>query len=129
MSLFKRTILPVLLVGIWINISETVKWLLILKSFWVEHYQNINLIFPDGPINGMVWMIWGFFLAITIFIFSKKFNLLQTTFLAWFVVFVMLWVLLWNIDMLPVSLLWYNVPLSLLEVFVGALICKRFSSK
>ncbi len=129
MKHFKKTILPILLTGLWINISETVRWILIIKSYWIEHYQSLNLVFPDEPINGLIWLIWGFLFAIVVFILSKKFNLIQTTLLSWFVVFVMLWVAIWSIGVFPLVILWYNIPLSLLEAFVSALICRRLINK
>ncbi len=127
MKQFKKTILPILLTGIWINISESVRWLLLVEEYWVEHYQTLNLVFPTGPISGLIWMIWGFCFAAVISILSKKFTLLQTTLLSWFVAFVMLWLVLWNIDILPVGILWIVIPFSLFEAFVGALICEKFS--
>ena len=125
MEYFKKTILPILLAGIWINLSETVRWIFFVEPYWVEHYQNLNLTFPSEPVNGMIWLLWGFMFATAIFILSRKFTLIQTTLLAWFVAFVMLWVVIWNINILPVGFLWFVIPLSLFEVFIGALICKK----
>ncbi len=129
MRYLKKTVLPIILTGIWIKISEIVRWELVIKSHWVNHYQSMNLVFPTEPVNGIIWLIWGFLFAIIVFILSKKFNLIQTTLLSWFVVFVMLWVVLWNINILPRVILWIVVPLSLLEAFISALICKRLSPK
>ena len=127
MEYFKKIILPILLTGIWINISETLRWVFFVEPYWIEYYQNLNLSFPTGIINNIIWMIWGFSFATIIFIISRKFNLVQTTFLSWFVTFIMLWLVLWNIEILPVGFLWFVIPLSLFEVFVGALICKKLS--
>lgn len=129
MGFFKKTVFPILITGIWINLSETIRWELLIKIYWIEHYQNLNLVFPNEPINGIIWLIWGFFFAIVIFILSTKFNLLQTTFLSWFAVFVMMWIVIWNVDILPQGILWFNAPLSLIEAFIGSLICKRLSNK
>ena len=129
MSQFRKSILPILLTGIWINGSETVRWELLVKSYWIEHYQDMNLVFPSALMNGITWMIWGFFLAFSIFIISKKFNLIQTTLLSWFMVFVMLWVVLWNINVFPVTILFIVVPLSWIEVFVATWICKKLQLK
>lgn len=126
MNTFKKTILPVLLTGIWINISETIRWEFLVKKYWIDHYESLNLFFPTELMNNITWMIWGFLFAVVIFILSKKFNLIQTTLLSWFVVFVLLWIVLWNVGVLPNGMLWYVAPLSLLETFVGAFICKRF---
>ena len=122
----KRTILAILVTGIWINVSETIRWMAVIESHWIERYQELNLVFPNETINMIAWMIWGFLFATAIFILSRKFNLLQTTFLSWFMAFAMMWVVVWNVGVLPTGMLWLNIPLSLLEAFVGAFICIRF---
>lgn len=127
MKYLKNTVLPIFMVGIWINISEGLRWELLIKSYWNDFYQNLNLVFPNQTVNGIVWIVWGFLLAIIVFILSKKFNLLQTTLLSWFMVFVMLWLVLWNVDILPNGILLYVIPLSLIELFIGSLICKKLS--
>jgi hypothetical protein len=127
MNHFKKTILPILLAGIWINVSVTIRWIFLVKSHMIEYYQNFNLVFPNEPINGVIWVIWGFLVAVFIFIISRKFNLVQTIIISWFLVFVMQWIVLWNIAMFPIKTLWIVIPLSLVEVFIGALICKRIS--
>ena len=128
MGIFKKTVLPILVIGIWINISESVRWIFLIKSYWIKHYQNMNLVFPDRPVNGIIWMVWGFLFAIVIFLLSKKFNLLQTMFLSWLVIFVMLWIVLWNVGVLPIGILVTVVPLSLFEVFISSLICRKLTS-
>jgi len=125
--MFKKTILPILLTGIWINVAITIGWMLILKSYWIEKFQSLNLVFPTGLINNITWMIWGFMLATIIFILLKKFSVLYTTLLAWFVAFVMMWVIVWNIGVLPTGMLAFNIPNTLLIIFIGAWICKKFS--
>ncbi|MBE9510439.1 MAG: hypothetical protein IMY71_06135 [Bacteroidetes bacterium] len=129
MGHLKKTILPILLTGIWLNISGTIKWIFFIESYWIEKYKNMKLVFPTELINNITWMIWGFLFATTIFILSKKFNLIQTTLISWFVAYVMMWVIVWNVGVLPTGMLWINVPLSLFEAFIGALICKRLSNK
>lgn len=122
----KRILVPIFIVGLWINISETIRWIFLIEPYWIEKYKQLNIVFPDETINMIVWMIWGFFFATTIFIMSRKFSLLQTTIFSWFVAFAMMWVVVWNVGVLPTGMLWFNVPLSLLEAFVGAYICTRF---
>jgi hypothetical protein len=126
MKYLKNIVLPILLTGIWINFSETLRWVFFVEPYWVEYYQNLNLTFPTGLINNIIWMIWGFSFAAIIFIISRKFTLLQTTLLSWFVSFVMLWIILWNIEMLPIGYLWFVIPLSLIEAFIATLICKKY---
>jgi hypothetical protein len=129
MKYLKNTILPIILAGIWINISEFVRNELFLKSFWVEHYEKMRLTFPSDPINGIIWGIWGFSFAVLIFFLSKQHTLLQTTLLSWFASFFMMWLVIWNLDVLPNGMLWFSVPLSLIEAFIGALIISKMSSK
>lgn len=125
--MLKRTILPILLATIWISISEFVRNELLLKSFWIEHYQKLGLVFPSEPINGAVWGLWSLLFAISIFIISKKFSLIETAFLSWLVGFVLMWVVIGNLNVLPYGILIYAIPLSLLEAFVAALIIKKQS--
>jgi len=129
MEYLKKTILPIFLAGVWINISETLRWEFLIKSYWIEHHKNLGIVLPQEPINMIIWMIWGFIFATTIFIFSRKFNLWQTTFLSWFLVLVLLWVVLWNLNLLPNGIVPIAAPLGLIEAFVAALICKKLSSK
>jgi len=124
--MFKKTILPILLAGIWINIFETIRWELFVKYYWIEQFKNFGLVFKNELINGMIWMIWGFLFAAVIFILSKKFTAIKSAFIAWVTVFVMMWIVMWNMNLLPTGLLWFNAPLSLVEAYIAALICKRF---
>jgi hypothetical protein len=126
---FKNSILPVLLATIWISLSEFLRNEFILKSFWTDYYEKMGLIFPSEPINGAVWGIWSLCFAIAIFIISKKFSLWQTTFIAWWVGFVLMWLVTGNMDVLPFRILPFAVPLSLLEAFVASLIVFKLNSK
>ncbi len=123
----RKTILPIMLSMLWISISEFVRNELLLKSFWVDHYQKLGLVFPSEPINGAVWGLWSLLFAISIFIISKKFSLIETTLLSWFVGFVLMWVVIGNLNVLPYGILIYAIPLSLLEAFVAAFIIKKLS--
>ena len=127
MSHLKKTILPILLIGIWLNVAITIGWLFILEGYWIEKYNSLNLVFPTGLINNITWMIWGFMLATVIFILSKKFTTLQTTFLSWLVAFIMPWTMIWTIGVLPTEMLLFNIPNTLFVTYIGTWICKRFS--
>jgi hypothetical protein len=60
---------------------------------------------------------------------AKKFTLIQTTFISWFFAFLMMWVALGNLGVLPFGLLFYALPLSILESFIAAFIIKSFQNK
>ncbi len=122
----KNTILPVLLATIWISISEFVRNQLLFQSYWVDHYQAMGLEFPAEPVNGAMWGVWSLLFAVAIFIVSKKFSFWQTVLYAWFIGFVLMWVVIGNLGVLPYVLLVYAVPLSFLEVLVAVFIIMKF---
>ena len=127
MTIVKKTILPVFLATTWISISEFVRNEFLVKSYWTEHYENLGLVFPSEPINGAIWGFWSLCFAIAIFIVAKKFTLLQTTFLSWFVGFVLMWIVIWNMNVLPIGILLFAIPLSFLEAFLASLIIKKLT--
>ena len=127
MKTLKNTILPILLVTVWISISEFVRNEFIAKSYWIKHYDELGLTFPSEPLNGAVWGIWSLLFAVTIFILSKKFTLFQTTLFSWFVGFVLMWVVTANLLVFPLEILPLAIPLSLLETFVAAFIIHKIS--
>jgi len=129
MEFLKKTVLPILISTIWISISEFVRNEFLLKNYWTEHYEAMGLVFPSEPVNGAVWGIWSLFFAIAIYIIAKKFSLWETTFLSWFAGFVMMWVVAGNMGVFPFGILYFAVPLSILEAFIAALIILKLSGK
>jgi hypothetical protein len=129
MANFKKTIWQILLISLWINIFETFRWILFAKPDIDMHFKAINLVLPNEPLNNILWLIWGIIIAVMIFIISQKFKVLQTTFIVWVMVYVTPWIALWNFSVLPINILWLAVPLTFINVFVGALICNRFLNK
>ncbi len=125
--MLKKTVLPIFLATVWIGASEFVRNQLLFKSYWTDHYAGLGLVFPDKPVNGALWGIWSLLFAVAIYVIAKKFTLVQTALLAWFVGFVFMWVVIGNLGVLPNGLLVFAVPLSLLEAFVAAHIVKRLS--
>jgi hypothetical protein len=124
-----KPVLSVLLATIWISISEFIRNQVLFKSYWIAHYQGLGIVFPSAPVNGAMWGVWSLMFAIAIYYLAKKFSLLQTTLLSWFMAFVMMWVVIGNLGVLPFGLLLFAVPLSLLEAFIAAWIIRYFSEK
>lgn len=122
MTYLKHTILPILLATTWISISEFVRNSVLLHSYWVEHYQALGLTFPEEPVNGAVWGIWSLSYAIGIFLISRRSSLLQTTFISWWLGFVLMWLVIGNMGVLPFPMLLFAIPLSILEAFIASLI-------
>ena len=127
MNLQSRNIIAIILTGIWVNASEFFRNEVLLKTYWINHYRSLGMTFPSEPLNGMIWVAWGFLFAIAIYIISRKFDLLKTTLISWFMAFVLMWIVTWNLNVLPSAILIYAVPLSLLEAFIGSYICIKMS--
>jgi hypothetical protein len=125
MTFLRKTVLPVFLATVWISVSEFMRNQVLFQSYWVSHYQKLGLAFPSAPINGALWGFWSLCFAVAVFIIAKKFTLLQTFLLSWFVGFVLMWITIGNLGVLPLTLLWFAVPLSLLEAFIAAWIVKK----
>lgn len=122
----KRTILPILLSTIWISISEFVRNEFLFKDKWIIHYRNMDLEFPSEPVNGAVWGIWALVFSILIFLIAKKYSFWNTVLIMWIAGFILMWLVICNLGVLPFDLLYYAVPLSILEVIVSVVIIKKF---
>lgn len=127
MKNLQSAILPILLATIWISVSEFVRNEFLVKSYWTEHYESLGLTFPAEPLNGAIWGLWSLLFAIAIYIISRRFSLLETTLLSWFVGFVLMWVVIGNLSVLPYGMLVFAIPLSLLEAYVATLILVKLS--
>lgn len=121
----KKSLYAILLAGLWINASEFFRNEVLVKSLWAAHFQSLGLTFPSAPLNGALWMLWGFVFAMVVLAISRRASLLQTTFVLWLITFPMMWLVLWNLGVLPVGILPYAVPLSLLEVLVATMLCRK----
>lgn len=125
----KKTILSVLLATIWISISEFVRNTFLLHHYWTEHYKKIGLTFPEQPVNGAVWGIWSLCFTLAIYFIAQKFSFLQTALLSWFIGFVLMWLVIGNLGVLPFSILPIAIPLSLFETFIASLIIFKINKK
>jgi hypothetical protein len=123
-----RAIIAVLITGIWVNASEFFRNEVLLKGHWTGHYSSLGMSFPSEPLNGMIWVVWGFIFAATVYLITRKFSLLQAALISWVTGFVMMWLVIFNLGVLPSGILVYAMPLSLLEAFVAAYICRRISA-
>lgn len=121
-------VVPILAAAVWISVSEFFRNQLVFSQLWVEHYRSLGLTFPSAPINGMLWMVWALVFSVVIYVVSQKFSLWHTTLLAWTSGFVLMWLVIGNLNVLPLKLLIAAVPLSLLEAFVASWIVKKLAA-
>jgi len=127
MKTVKKQIIAIFIATVWISVSEFARNEFIVKSYWIQHYNKLGLVFPSQPINGAVWGIWSLCFAIAIFFIAKKFSLIQTTFLSWFAGFILMWLVSWNLNVFPIAILPFAIPLSLLEAFLASFIVKKLT--
>jgi hypothetical protein len=125
----KAALWHILVVALWINLAETVRWILFAKPQFDEFYRSMGLVMPNAPANNILWMIWGIILAFTVYTLSETFSLLKAALITWFAVYVMTWIALWNFAVLPTGLLISAIPLTLFSLFIAAWISKRLQRR
>lgn len=118
----KKMILKIFLTGIWITCFEFLRNEVLFKQLWTYHFATLGLKFQTLPVNGILWMVWSFGLAFIIYKLSQKFSFRETLWIAWLSAFPMMWIVAYNLQVLPLGLLMAAVPLSLIEVAVAELI-------
>ena len=120
-----RTVLAILIATVWISIHEFVRNQLVLADHWADHYTGLGLTFPSEPVNGAVWGIWALVLAIAIHFLARKGGLLETAAIAWTMGFVLMWLVIGNMSVLPFSILPVAVPWSMVEVLGAVYIIRK----
>ena len=125
----KKPVIAIVLTTIWISISEFTRNEFLFKSIWVEHYKQMGLEFPSEPLNGAVWGIWAFIYALSGWVMCRKFGLWQAAALFWVQGFVLMWLVIGNLKVLPWGILPLAIPLSMLEALVAVWILKRIATE
>ena len=124
-----RPVLTILLSGLWVNASEFFRNNILLKHYWVEHFKSLGMVFPSEPRNGLIWVVWGFLYAAAIYSLSRYTSLVKATMLAWLFGFVLMWLATWNLNVLPLAILVFAVPLSLVETLGAVYLSQRLSPR
>lgn len=109
------------------NFSEFVRNEFLFKQYWLDKYASLGLEFPSDPLNGAIWGLWGFLFAGCLVYLSRKLSFMETLSIGWLMGFVLMWLVVGNMDVLPFELLKVAVPWSLVEVGVAVFIVQRIS--
>ena len=120
----KKMTLAVVASGIWIIASEFVRNEVMCKNYWLGKYKVLGHPFPSAPINNLLWVAWSFLLAWCIAYLVRKLPILGTILITWILAFVMMWIALWNLSVLPQGLIPVAAPWSFGEVAVAVLIAR-----
>jgi hypothetical protein len=129
MKVNTQALFSIILASVWISFSEFVRNELFFKSLWISKYQELGIIFPTSALNGLVWAIWSLLFAFAIFLIESKFSLFKTALISWFIGFILMWVAIGNLGVLPYTLLPYAIPLSFIESFIATFIIKKVNVK
>jgi len=121
----RKYVLPIFLAAIWISLSEFFRNEFLLKQYWTDHYVSMGLVFPAEPHNWAVWGLWSLMLAVSLFIIQKRFGFWPSVGLTWWMAFAMMWVVTGNLAVLPLTILYFALPLSLLEIVIAAWIIRK----
>ena len=121
------TIFPIIIAGIWITFSEFLRNEFLFKSYWVEQFNSLGLKFQTLSLNGLLWTIWSFALAYIIFMLLKKYSYYETLLISWLCAFVMMWIIIYNLQVMPLKLLMFAIPLSIFEVVIAEVIIKKLT--
>lgn len=121
----KRIAIATFALGLWINLSEFLRNEFLLKQHWVDHFETFGMSFPSSPINGAIWGLWGFIFAGCIVFVCRKTTFREAFLFCWIMGFVLMWLVVGNLAVLPFAILPVAIPLSLLEVGIGVFIARR----
>lgn len=124
-----KRIVAIFLVWIWISASEFFRNEFLFKSDWVTHYATRGQRFPDAPVNGLVWGIWALGFAFVLRALLDALPPWKVFSIGWFSGFVLMWLTIGNLQVLPYSILPFAIPLSMLEVAIALLIYTKMDSK
>jgi len=123
----KKPITAIITAGLWIALSEFARNEWLFRGYWISHYQTLGLNFETLPVNGVLWLVWSFVLAAMIGALLGKFSFRETLAIAWVMGFVLMWITVFNLQVLPLPLLIVAVPLSLLEVAIAEYLIRKIS--
>lgn len=118
----KRIVLALCGSGLWISFSEFLRNEVLFKALWIEKYYGLGLEFPSSMINNILWGVWSFLLAGMIVFLMRRLNSLEVTLVTWVMAFLMMWITIGNLNVLPMTLLIYALPLSIIEISGAVLI-------
>jgi len=135
---FKQFVIITLITSIWINISEVVRYFVLIMPRVKSFFDNKTGV---AEMNWRIFTIWGFWdtllTAVLVFVFwlySKSYGfgtksaLISGT-IVWSAVFVIFWVATANMGLSDWNILFIALPLSWVEMIIGAWIALKLYPK
>ncbi len=128
-----------LLCSVWIHISETFRYLVLLLPKLRDHLSPLGDQIP--PMNLGVFLIWGIWdtllTAVTVYTYwllSQKFGAtlriaVKAGVYVWLGFFVLFWLGMWNMGLATAAIAGMALPLSLVELVVCGLLAQQLSTR
>ena len=120
----KQTVLATLTVGALINLSEFLRNEIMFKQQWIDKFSSMGISFPSAAVNAVLWITWGFVFAGCVVAICSKFSFARSLVLSWTMGFLMMWVVVGNLGVLPMGLLPIAIPWSIAESALAVFIAQ-----
>lgn len=130
----KQFVIITLITSVWINLSEVARYFLFVMP-------RVKFFFSDeetvAQMNLGIFMIWGVWdtilTAALVFIFwlyakvygNNNQSVIVSSIVVWTMIFVIFWMATANMGLANWNILWITLPLSLIEMIVGAWIASK----
>lgn len=119
---------------VWMNVSEMLRYFLVVKPLVRADFAMVPGIVPDTPLVGALWVLWDVlliavttawcWLAIDRFGLERRVAVAVGT-LVWATIFVLLWLGVHNMGLATPRILAAALPLAWVELVVSALLVRR----
>jgi hypothetical protein len=138
-SIFPNQFLKtILLVSIWINISEVFRYFVIVMPVLRKHLSVISNVLPMDWVVFSIWGIWDTILTtgvvfitwLCLNVYDKSIRIILiagTT--SWVVFFLLFWIGMVNMNLSKINLLAWTLPLSWIETTIAAWITIKLIKK
>lgn len=129
--------LIVILTTLWINASEIFRYFVLVRPKTKSYWNHLEGIADMDVIIFLIWGVWDSILTLFVVLItwvcwkafdSAREGISYASMLTW-VMFVLFWVATANMGFSSWEILWITLPLSLLEMIVGAFIAYRLLEK
>ena len=134
MSILKNThtksfIAVIALVSIWINFSEVIRYFIWVMPATKSYFPHDDRVADMDLGIFLIWGLWDTLLTTVLVIITyltikvlgnSILNVVRSALLVWATIFVIFWVASANMGLSDWNILWVTLPLSLIEMMVGA---------
>lgn len=122
-----KNAIAILAAAVWISLLEFLRDQYFVQSYRIEQNQLHGFMYREEPLMGSASGIWSLFLAIFIFLMTRKLNQWHATIAAFTGCVLLMWIINGDLRVLPARLLLFALPLIVLESFMAVWIIRKIS--